>query len=104
MDTAARVSSSLSLPAASLHGHDTVTLAQAMSLLAIVGDHSTPSKLRSHSWHPVPLLIRSEYGRRDHAARYTEEEAQRGSLGLRKGTDLMPLLMANALKLNKYGA
>jgi len=40
MDTAARVSSSLSLPAASLHGHDTVTLAQAMSLLAIVGDLS----------------------------------------------------------------
>ncbi|SEI93443.1 phosphoglycerate mutase [Deinococcus reticulitermitis] len=73
-------------------------------VLAIVGDHSTPSKLRSHSWHPVPLLIRSEYGRWDHAARYTEEEAQRGSLGLRKGTDVMPLLMANALKLNKYGA
>lgn len=41
MDTAAREpSSSLSLPSASLHGHDTATLSQAMGLLAIVGDLS----------------------------------------------------------------
>jgi 2,3-bisphosphoglycerate-independent phosphoglycerate mutase len=73
-------------------------------VLCIVGDHSTPSKLASHSWHPVPLLINSRYGRKDVAARYTEEEAQKGSLGLRRGTDIMPLLMANALKLQKYGA
>ena len=73
-------------------------------VIAIVGDHSTPSKLMSHSWHPVPLLIHSQYARKDMAARYTEEEAQKGTLGLRRGTDLMPLLMANALKLQKYGA
>lgn len=79
-------------------------LALNPDVLCIVGDHSTPSKLASHSWHPVPLLIHSAYGRKDHAARYTEEEAGRGSLGLRRGTDIMPLLMANALKLNKYGA
>ncbi|WP_102125542.1 2,3-bisphosphoglycerate-independent phosphoglycerate mutase [Deinococcus planocerae] len=79
-------------------------LALKPDVLCIVGDHSTPSKLKSHSWHPVPLLIRSDYGRKDLAARYTEEEAQRGSLGLRRGTDIMPLLMANALKLQKYGA
>lgn len=79
-------------------------LALQPEVLCIVGDHSTPSKLASHSWHPVPLLINSRYGRKDLAARYTEEEAQKGSLGLRRGTDIMPLLMANALKLNKYGA
>ncbi|PTA68878.1 2,3-bisphosphoglycerate-independent phosphoglycerate mutase [Deinococcus arcticus] len=79
-------------------------LALNPDVLAIVGDHSTPSKLATHSWHPVPLLIRSEYGRKDVATRYTEEEAQKGSLGLRRGTDVMPLLLANALKLNKYGA
>lgn len=73
-------------------------------VLCIVGDHSTPSKLASHSWHPVPLLINSRYGRKDLATRYTEEEAQKGSLGLRRGTEIMPLLMANALKLQKYGA
>ena len=79
-------------------------LALKPDVLCIVGDHSTPSRLASHSWHPVPLLIRSDYGRKDVAARYTEEEAGRGSLGLRRGTEIMPLLMANALKLNKYGA
>ncbi|UQN07473.1 2,3-bisphosphoglycerate-independent phosphoglycerate mutase [Deinococcus sp. QL22] len=79
-------------------------LALKPDVLCIVGDHSTPSKLASHSWHPVPFLIHSEHGRKDVATRYTEEEAGRGSLGLRKGTDIMPLLMANALKLNKYGA
>ncbi|WP_425145639.1 2,3-bisphosphoglycerate-independent phosphoglycerate mutase [Deinococcus sp.] len=79
-------------------------LALEPDVIAIVGDHSTPSKLMSHSWHPVPLLIRSEYARKDHAVRYTEEEAAKGTLGLRRGTDLMPLLMANALKLQKYGA
>ena len=79
-------------------------LALGPDVLCITGDHSTPSKLLTHSWHPVPLLIRSEYGRKDVASRFTEEEAQKGSLGLRKGVDVMPLLMANALKLQKYGA
>ncbi|GGK27652.1 putative 2,3-bisphosphoglycerate-independent phosphoglycerate mutase [Deinococcus malanensis] len=79
-------------------------LALNPDVLAIAGDHSTPSRLASHSWHPVPFLIHSEYSRKDVTARYTEEEAQKGSLGLRRGTDLMPLLMAHALKLNKYGA
>lgn len=73
-------------------------------VLAIVGDHSTPSKLATHSWHPVPLLIHSPYGRTDHATRFTENEAIKGTLGRRHGTEIMPLLMANALKLNKYGA
>ena len=73
-------------------------------VLAVVGDHSTPSKLSSHSWHPVPVLIHGGHGRGDDAARFTEREAARGSLGLRHGTALMPLLMANALKLEKYGA
>ena len=79
-------------------------LALEPDVICIVGDHSTPSKLATHSWHPVPLLIRSKYGRKDPATRYTEDEALKGSLGLRRGTDLMPLLMANALKLQKYGA
>ncbi|WP_407569963.1 2,3-bisphosphoglycerate-independent phosphoglycerate mutase [Deinococcus altitudinis] len=79
-------------------------LALKPDVIAVVGDHSTPSKMESHSWHPVPLLIHSQYARKDVAARYTEEEAQKGTLGLRRGTDVMPLLMANALKLQKYGA
>lgn len=73
-------------------------------VFAIAGDHSTPSTLATHSWHPVPVLIKSAWGRKDVAQRYTEEEAQKGSLSYRKGTELMPLLMANALKLQKFGA
>ena len=73
-------------------------------VLAVVGDHSTPSLLRAHSWHPVPLLIHSAYGRPDRAQRFTEEQALQGTLGLRRGVDLMPLLMANARKLDKFGA
>lgn len=79
-------------------------LALEPQVLCLTGDHSTPSKLASHSWHSVPFLIHAEHGRKDLAQRYTEEEAQKGSLGLRYGTALMPLLMANALRLDKYGA
>ena len=79
-------------------------LSLAPDVLGIVGDHSTPSKLKSHSWHPVPFLIHNGHGRFDPAQRFTEGEALKGTLGLRRGTDVMPLLMANALKLNKYGA
>lgn len=79
-------------------------LALKPDVLGLVGDHSTPSKLMSHSWHPVPFLIHNGHGRFDPAQRFTESEALKGTLGLRKGTDVMPLLMANALKLNKYGA
>ena len=53
-------------------------LALKPDVIAVVGDHSTPSKLMSHSWHPVPLLIHSQYARKDTAARYTEEGGPEG--------------------------
>ena len=34
-----------------------------VDVLAVTGDHSTPAAMKSHSWHPVPLMISSKYCR-----------------------------------------
>lgn len=79
-------------------------LALGPDVLAITGDHSTPALLKAHSWHPVPLLLKAPYLRADEARRFTEKEALKGSLGHLRGVELMPLLLAHAGKLLKYGA
>lgn len=73
-------------------------------VLVITGDHSTPAMLRSHSWHPVPLLLHAQTCRPDSATRFTETDCLAGGLGRRSATDIMPLAMAHALKLQKFGA
>jgi 2,3-bisphosphoglycerate-independent phosphoglycerate mutase len=73
-------------------------------VLAITGDHSTPALLRSHSWHAVPLLLNSPYCRPDAATAFSETECARGCLGRFQTKNLMGLLLANALRLTKYGA
>jgi 2,3-bisphosphoglycerate-independent phosphoglycerate mutase len=73
-------------------------------VIIVTGDHSTPAVLRSHSWHPVPVLLWSKYCRADKVEKFSERECNLGGLGRFKATDLMPLAMANALRLAKYGA
>ena len=73
-------------------------------VLAIAGDHSTPAPMKAHSWHPVPLLLRSDRCFVDGCARFTELEAIRGAVGTIPASDLMGLLLANAGKLAKFGA
>jgi len=60
--------------------------------------------LKSHSWHPVPMLLHSPYCRTDEAKGFSERACTSGGLGRIPATDVMPLAMANALKLNKFGA
>jgi 2,3-bisphosphoglycerate-independent phosphoglycerate mutase len=73
-------------------------------VLVVTGDHSTPALLRSHSWHPCPLLLYSRHCRSDLTVSFSERECARGALGRFPATDIMPLAMANALRLTKFGA
>lgn len=74
-------------------------------VLAITGDHSTPSEMGGHSFHPVPLLIYSKRGLfRDGEGRFTERDCMRGSLGTIYAIKIMPLLLAFAGRLEKFGA
>ena len=72
-------------------------------VVLITGDHSTPASLKAHSWHPLPVMIWSHHGRAD-GRRFTEADCRGGSLGSLRHLDLMPLAMANARKLRKFGA
>jgi 2,3-bisphosphoglycerate-independent phosphoglycerate mutase len=73
-------------------------------VLAVSGDHATPSILAAHGWQPVPALVTSAYCGADHVSRFTERDCASGALGLVPAQDLMPVLMANALRFQKYGA
>lgn len=100
-------------------------------VLAVTGDHSTPALLKGHSWHPNPLLLKSAFGRRmpepvgfvdaiacgspdgqacgkvsvkPLRAKFGETSCAGGVLGRRPAMDVLPLMMANALKFKKFGA
>jgi len=77
---------------------------EAFAAVAVTGDHSTPSKLRTHSWHPVPALIWSPTCRADGLPNFTERACATGSLGRFRGVELMPQLLAHAERLKRYGA
>jgi 2,3-bisphosphoglycerate-independent phosphoglycerate mutase len=63
-------------------------------VICITADHSTPCKLKNHSDDPVPLLISGNRIKGDEAAKFSEKECKRGSLGLLKhGTFLVPKLV-----------
>ncbi|HEY2881135.1 MAG TPA: 2,3-bisphosphoglycerate-independent phosphoglycerate mutase [Pirellulales bacterium] len=74
------------------------------TVLIVTGDHSTPAKLKSHSWHPVPTLLASDGCRTDACQKFGETECLRGGLGQFEAKYLMPLALANAGRLGKYGA
>jgi 2,3-bisphosphoglycerate-independent phosphoglycerate mutase len=73
-------------------------------VLVVTGDHSTPAVLKGHSWHPVPVLLHARYCRPDGVQAFSEPACLSGGLGRLHATQIMPLAMANALKLNKFGA
>ncbi len=73
-------------------------------VLIVTGDHSTPSYLKSHSWHPVPTLLVSDCCRPDGNTAFGENTCVRGGLGQFEAKYLMTLALSNAGRLGKYGA
>ena len=73
-------------------------------VLVVSGDHSSPTQLAAHSWHPVPTLMWGPRVGRDDVARFGERACTGGLLGERRTQDLMPLMLAAAGRLEKYGA
>ena len=74
------------------------------TVITVTADHSTPSVLKSHSWHPVPFILTSPYAIPDSVSKFTERECGKGILGRFHSTSAIYLMLACSLKLNKFGA
>ena len=72
--------------------------------LAVTGDHSTPARLRQHSWHPVPFLLHARHIVPDVATEFGERACGAGSLGVFPAMNTMSLLAGYAGRLKKFGA
>jgi len=73
-------------------------------LVIVTGDHSTPSLMKSHSWHPVPILFRGGHTYVDETDRFGETVCRRGALGRFPSRSIMPRALACVGRLNKFGA
>lgn len=75
------------------------------SALVITGDHSTPALLKMHSFHPVPVMLWGHSARKDRwIEKFGESQCARGGLGHIRAVDILPLMLAHAGRLNKFGA
>jgi 2,3-bisphosphoglycerate-independent phosphoglycerate mutase len=79
-------------------------LALEPDVLVVTGDHSTPSLIGAHSWHPNPLLLHSRFAGAEDAAKFQEATCKLGYLGHIASKDILPLILANAKRLKKFGA
>lgn len=76
----------------------------APTVLIVTGDHSTPARLKSHSWHSVPTLLVSDVCRTDTCQEFSERASTTGGLGQFEAKYLMTLALSNAGRMGKYGA
>ncbi|MFC2091987.1 2,3-bisphosphoglycerate-independent phosphoglycerate mutase [Elusimicrobiota bacterium] len=79
-------------------------LALKPDVLCITADHSTPTSMKSHSWHPNPVLIKGPHIRKNEVAGFSENECLKGVYGTFYSVDIMPILMSQAGRLKKFGA
>jgi 2,3-bisphosphoglycerate-independent phosphoglycerate mutase len=74
-------------------------------VLVVTGDHSTPARMKAHSFHPVPLLLWAPAtARPDEVTSFGERPCMRGGLGQLAARDLMPIILAHGHRLKKFGA
>lgn len=78
-------------------------VALGADVTAVTGDHSTPARMGSHSWHPVPALLHSEVARPT-GSRFGEATCRCGDVGVLEARHLMVLMLAHAGRLQKFGA
>ncbi|GAG00428.1 unnamed protein product, partial [marine sediment metagenome] len=79
-------------------------LALNPEVLVVTSDHSTPCLLKSHSWHPNPFLLHSRTAQTDRVNCFNEKECAQGYLGRFPALYAMPLMLAHAEKMKKFGA
>jgi 2,3-bisphosphoglycerate-independent phosphoglycerate mutase len=79
-------------------------LALEPDVVIVSGDHSTPAVWKAHSWHELPVLLWSKYIRPDAVNEFGERPCMDGGLGHIHHPDLLPLAMAYAGRLAKFGA
>ena len=73
-------------------------------VVIVSGDHSSPAVLKSHSWHPVPTLLYAQHVRADGITTFGERACTHGSLGILPAKDILPIALANAGRITKWGA
>jgi len=79
-------------------------LAARPDVLLVTGDHSTPPSVKGHSWHPVPVLMKAPFLRGGDGRPFDEVSCRAGQIGTIPAKELLPLAMAHAGKLEKFGA
>ncbi len=79
-------------------------LALKPSVAVITADHSTPSVMKAHSFHPVPLMLWGDNVRPDGVETFGERAVAAGALTGLRLKEIMPLALAHAGKLKKFGA
>ncbi len=78
--------------------------ALAPDVIVVTGDHATPARMAGHSWHPLPLILHSQWCLIDNVKKFDEVSCITGALGRMRSVELMPLVLAHAQRLTKFGA
>jgi 2,3-bisphosphoglycerate-independent phosphoglycerate mutase len=91
---------------AALEAFDAVVpdlMALEPDVLVVTGDHSSPTQLADHSWHPVPVAMRGPRVAVDDVDTFGERACSRGILGQMPTQELMAMMLASADKLDTFG-